>query len=156
GAAYRAPDGTWEGPAEAPGWLPRAKALVVETHQRTPGSLVEEKSVSVVWHYRLVEPRLAAERLAELQQAVQESRRDELVEVLEGKMFLEIRPQGVSKALVVQRVMTELPPPSAANPLARNVVAIGDDRTDEQMFAALPSSGAGVHVGEGTSCAEYR
>jgi trehalose 6-phosphate synthase/phosphatase len=35
-------------------------------------------------------------------------------------------------------------------------VAIGDDRTDEDLFAALPEGGVGIHVGPGPSVAELR
>ena len=35
-------------------------------------------------------------------------------------------------------------------------VAIGDDRTDEDMFAALPPGGVAIRVGAGDSSAPYR
>jgi trehalose 6-phosphate synthase/phosphatase len=35
-------------------------------------------------------------------------------------------------------------------------VAFGDDRTDEEMFAALPRNAVGIHVGPGASLARYR
>jgi trehalose 6-phosphate synthase/phosphatase len=36
------------------------------------------------------------------------------------------------------------------------VVAIGDDRTDEDLFAALPPSALTIHVGAVTTKARYR
>jgi trehalose 6-phosphate synthase/phosphatase len=36
------------------------------------------------------------------------------------------------------------------------VVAVGDDRTDEDLFAALPESGISIHVGPSASRARYR
>jgi trehalose 6-phosphate synthase/phosphatase len=36
------------------------------------------------------------------------------------------------------------------------VVAIGDDRTDEDMFAAVPADAITVRVGPGASAARYR
>ncbi|MEO2006501.1 MAG: hypothetical protein ABGY41_20660, partial [Candidatus Poribacteria bacterium] len=36
------------------------------------------------------------------------------------------------------------------------VVAMGDDRTDEELFAALDGKGTAIHVGGGTSRAEIR
>jgi trehalose 6-phosphate synthase/phosphatase len=35
-------------------------------------------------------------------------------------------------------------------------VAAGDDRTDEDMFAALDESGAAVHVGEKETRAQFK
>jgi trehalose 6-phosphate synthase/phosphatase len=39
-------------------------------------------------------------------------------------------------------------------PLA--VLAMGDDQTDEDLFAALPEDGVAVHVGSRPSRARYR
>ena len=36
------------------------------------------------------------------------------------------------------------------------LVAIGDDRTDEDLFAAVPESGLTFHVGSGASRAKLR
>jgi trehalose 6-phosphate synthase/phosphatase len=36
------------------------------------------------------------------------------------------------------------------------IVAFGDDRTDEEMFAALPRSAVSIHVGPGASLATHR
>jgi trehalose 6-phosphate synthase/phosphatase len=41
-------------------------------------------------------------------------------------------------------------------PSPQGIVAFGDDRTDEEMFAALPRSAVGIHVGPGASLAKYR
>jgi trehalose 6-phosphate synthase/phosphatase len=35
------------------------------------------------------------------------------------------------------------------------IVAIGDDRTDEDMFAAVPPEGITIHVGAGPTRAAY-
>ena len=35
-------------------------------------------------------------------------------------------------------------------------VALGDDRTDEDLFAALPSNGIAIHVGPSRSRARWR
>jgi trehalose 6-phosphate synthase/phosphatase len=36
------------------------------------------------------------------------------------------------------------------------ILAMGDDRTDEDLFASLPAGSLTVHVGEGASRALYR
>jgi trehalose 6-phosphate synthase/phosphatase len=70
------------------------------------------------------------------------------VEVLNGSKVVEIRPQGVTKGLVAARLL--------GDGGQRAVLAMGDDRTDEDLFAALPSSGVTIHVGPLPSRARVR
>jgi trehalose 6-phosphate synthase/phosphatase len=49
----------------------------------------------------------------------------------------------------VQHLLSRRPPPAL-------IVAFGDDRTDEEMFAALPPTGISLHVGSGASLATRR
>jgi len=70
-------------------------------------------------------------------------------EVLTGDRVVEIRPQGVNKGQVVPAVMAHAPPGSL-------VTALGDDRTDEDLFAALPPGSISVHVGPAPSRTELR
>jgi trehalose 6-phosphate synthase/phosphatase len=73
---------------------------------------------------------------------------DAPIEILHGKKVIEFRPSGPSKALAVAHVLAGDAPPL--------IVAVGDDRTDEDMFAALPPSGIAVHVGPAATRAAYR
>jgi trehalose-6-phosphatase len=61
-------------------------------------------------------------------------------EVTEGKKVIEVRLRGVSKALAARQAIRECDPSTL-------VVAIGDDRTDEDLFRALPGSAVTVAVG---------
>lgn len=70
------------------------------------------------------------------------------VEVLAGSKVVEVRAQGVSKGRAVE-------PAVAAHPAAR-VLAIGDDVTDEDMFAALPEGALGGVLGERLTRAGWR
>ncbi|HSP91309.1 MAG TPA: trehalose-phosphatase, partial [Vicinamibacterales bacterium] len=71
------------------------------------------------------------------------------VSILKGSCVLEVRAAGVHKGLVVTRVLAQRIPSPA-------VVAIGDDETDEDMFAAVPEPGLTVHVGPGETRASAR
>jgi trehalose 6-phosphate synthase/phosphatase len=55
----------------------------------------------------------------------------------------------VHKGRVVERTLEGL----SADTL---VVAIGDDRTDEDLFAALPEGGIAIHAGGKPSSAGFR
>jgi trehalose 6-phosphate synthase/phosphatase len=70
------------------------------------------------------------------------------LEVLEGKKVIEVHLRGVSKALVAYRLQAEVAPDAV-------VFAVGDDRTDEKLFRALPPSSITVAVGRQTSCARF-
>jgi trehalose 6-phosphate synthase/phosphatase len=129
-------------------WMDRARPVLDEFTRTTAGSLIEPKTASFAWHYRMVEPDVGEHRAAELRDAIREVLQDAPVEVVNGSKVLEIRPLGVTKGLVVQRVLSEV------NPGA--VLAMGDDRTDEDLFAALPPSGISVHVGPLPSHARVR
>ncbi len=59
-----------------------------------------------------------------------------------------MRLRGVSKALVARRVQEELPPDHL-------FVAVGDDRTDEELFRALPPTSLTVAVGRPWTSAAF-
>ena len=115
----------------------------------TPGSHIERKSGGLAWHFRLA-PAEAANRNADA--LVDEARRrfpPTIVDVLRGEKVIEVRAAGIHKGLIVTRLLDESPPDTL-------VVAIGDDTTDEDMFAALPERGLSVHVGPRATSARVR
>jgi trehalose 6-phosphate synthase/phosphatase len=116
---------------------------------RTPGAFVEEKPSSLAWHYRRAEPELGEARAAELLRRLEPVLADQQAEALWGDRVVEVRPRGATKAAVVARALGPAPPGAVA-------VAMGDDRTDEDLFGALPPSGVALHVGARESMAPYR
>jgi trehalose 6-phosphate phosphatase len=66
-----------------------------------------------------------------------------------GKAVIDIKPSSFSKGTAVREVM-------AAPPFAgRRLVFIGDDTTDESVFAILPDfGGLGFAVGRGIKAAQ--
>ena len=71
------------------------------------------------------------------------------VEVLSGDKVVELRPYGVNNGRVVTAVL-------AGAPEGTVVAAFGDDRTDEDLFAALPPDALSFHVGVAPSRARLR
>jgi trehalose 6-phosphate synthase/phosphatase len=116
---------------------------------RTPGSFVEEKTYSLVWHYRMAEPEfgewLANELLSTLAGLVAETD----LHALRGHKSLEIRPSWASKPEVLKRLERSLPEPTFR-------LALGDDQSDEDLFDHLPADAWTVRVGPGPSIARYR
>jgi trehalose 6-phosphate synthase/phosphatase len=115
----------------------------------TPGAFVEVKTSSVAWHYRRAARGFGRAQARELRVALSRVLADHPADILEGKRVVEVRPRGATKAAVVQRLLARRPPPAL-------ILAFGDDRTDEEMFAALPRTGISVHVGSGASLATQR
>jgi len=64
-------------------------------------------------------------------------------------MVIEIRPHGIHKGRVVSEVLTRAEPDTL-------LLAMGDDRTDEDLFAALPDGSIAIHVGAAASRAPIR
>jgi trehalose 6-phosphate synthase/phosphatase len=140
----------WTGQAVDPsGWLPQVKAILEEYAARTPGALVEVKTAGLAWHYRAADPEFGAAQARDLLLHLATLLSNAPAEVLTGDRVVEIRPQGVNKGLVVPAVLAHARPGSL-------VVALGDDRTDEDLFAALPPGAVSVHVGPSASRAELR
>lgn len=149
GAWIRRVDGEWRPtmPGQKQRWKELVRPVVRRFVERTPGSEMEEKDFSLVWHYRRVGSELAAARLAELKDVLLELTANRRLEVLEGNKVLEVRNAGIGKGRGVA--------PWLRRPGAGFVLAAGDDRTDEDLFGALPDRAWTVKVGAGPSQARY-
>jgi trehalose 6-phosphate synthase/phosphatase len=144
------PGAEWEAAATMrPDSLSRIRSMLEQFTASTPGSCIEIKSASIAWHYRGVQREFGARQAHELRMLLRDALSNQPFEVLEGDKVIEVRLRGVSKAVVAQRVHPE----TSADTL---VVAIGDDRTDEDLFRALPPSTLTVAVGHRPTCARFR
>jgi trehalose 6-phosphate synthase/phosphatase len=130
-------------------WVEEARDVMEVFTLRTPGAFVEMKSASIAWHYRGAARELGRAQARELRVALSRALVDHPAEILEGKKVLEVRRRGATKAAAVQHVLACEPSPAA-------ILALGDDRTDEEMFAALPTSAITVRIGGGHTSARYR
>lgn len=115
----------------------------------TPGTLIEEKSTAIAWHYRTGDVEFVERQARELRLLLLEAIQNQPLEVLNGSKVIEVRPRGINKGRVIERVLAGGVEPA-------RLVAIGDDVTDEDMFAAMPPEAVTIHVGQGPSRARYR
>jgi trehalose 6-phosphate synthase/phosphatase len=146
-----APDRPWVAMADVPvGWKAEARRLLDQATAMTPGALLEEKTASLAWHYRMAEPELAAARAEDLAHRLEALLKGTPVELLRGDKVLEVRPTGVHKGRILERVLEHAEPPL---PL---LVAMGDDQTDEDLFRAMPADGIAIGVGFRPTVARYR
>jgi trehalose 6-phosphate synthase/phosphatase len=124
-------------------------ALLKRYTRETPGALIERKAAGLSWHFRMARPDQGARHAERLFEEAEERWPGDTVEVLRGSMVLEFRPAGVHKGLIIPQALAAAPPDA-------RVVAIGDDRTDEDLFESLPDGAVGIHVGAGPSAAGLR
>jgi len=112
------------------------------------GVTVEDKGGTIAVHFRQ-EPSAADEVQGFLAGLVTD--RDDL-ELLSGKMVVELKPSGIDKGHAIERFM------SAAPFADRRPVFAGDDVTDETGFAVVNRlGGLSIHVGDGAgTAARYR
>jgi trehalose 6-phosphate synthase/phosphatase len=114
---------------------------------RTPGSFVEEKGHSLVWHYRKVETGLGEVRTRELTSHLKYLTNNKNLQVMEGNKVLEIKSSEVNKGKGAMKIVDHHQPDF--------IMACGDDWTDEDTFRELPDSAHTIKVGGGASEAKY-
>jgi trehalose 6-phosphate synthase/phosphatase len=109
---------------------------------------VEEKEFALVWHYRQAEPEfadwLATEVVAMLDGMLAETE----LRAYRGNKIVEVKPMSANKGAFTASILENYRE-------AALVLAVGDDRTDEDMFAQLPPPAWTVHVGRDASRASY-
>lgn len=115
---------------------------------RTPGSFVEKKDYSLVWHYRKVETGLGEARTRELTSHLKYITVDKNLKVLEGNKVLEIKNSEIDKGRAATIWLNNYP--------SEFILACGDDWTDEDTFKAMPEHATTIKVGSTSSAAKYR
>src|SRR6202022_614099 len=99
----------------------------------SPGILLEDKGYSLALHYRLAPH--AEKAIYEAVSLIRADLPDAPIEVMPGKCVCEIKPSGFNKASGVIELMGHQPFKG------RRPVFIGDDITDESVFAIMPDFG---------------
>ncbi|GAB3199437.1 trehalose 6-phosphate synthase/phosphatase [Pontibacter aydingkolensis] len=122
--------------------------LILELYvDRTPGSFIEEKDYSLVWHYRKVETGLGELRARELVSHLNFLATNSNLQVLDGQMAVEVKAQEINKGKAASYWLGKYP--------HKFVLAIGDDWGDEDIFKAMPREAYTVKIGNGSSIAKY-
>lgn len=136
--SWRCLDGSWVGPSPAP----EISELmgVFGPFARVPGARLETKSESLCVHWRSVPQVLKEDMIAGCDLACEEwleTHPD--FERLDGVEMLEVRRRTSNKGRAVALVREHIPD--------ARIIAIGDDRTDDDMFAVLRDNELAIGVG---------
>jgi len=110
---------------------------------RTPGTFIEEKNFSLVWHYRKSDPELGAMRARELKDELTSFIANHNLEILEGNKVIEVKVSGINKGVAAEDRLL--------NKTHDFILAIGDDWTDEYMFEYLPEQCLTIKVGNASN-----
>ncbi len=128
-------------------WKPKILPILELYADRLPGSFVEEKEFSLVWHYRAADPLQSQTLAGEARDHLTAFTANIDVQVLQGSSVIELRSAGVSKGTAALHLL--------GKQAYDFVLAIGDDWTDEDLFEALPSSAWSFRVGITATHAQF-
>ena len=128
-------------------WKSEVRPILELYMDRTPGTFIEEKNFSLVWHYRLADPDLAVMRANELKETLLNLTENLNIGILEGNRVIEIKNSGINKGNAVLHWLTKID--------WDFILAIGDDVTDEDIFDALPENAYSLKVGLGMTKARF-
>jgi trehalose 6-phosphate synthase/phosphatase len=148
GAWYKEHDGEWNSHRDAEtAWKPEFTEILEAFTRSTPGALIEEKTYSIAWHYRQCEPSMANRRAAEIREALSSKATHYGLQLLEGDKVIEIRNPGINKGKAARKWITA--------GKYDFIMAVGDDKTDEDMFTALPFGSVTIKSGTHITAASY-
>ncbi|MFD2249440.1 trehalose 6-phosphate phosphatase [Pseudochelatococcus lubricantis] len=142
GAELRLPGGRTIAIEPSPAFL-QAKAALHAGAASLPGVIVEDKGVAVAVHYRLAPHHRDSVEALMREAAVRAGPRWSLQS---GKMLVELKPAAADKGEALKSFMRGAPF------AGRQPLAVGDDLTDEDMFAAaIAHGGRAIRIGDGNA-----
>ncbi|XP_058100885.1 probable alpha,alpha-trehalose-phosphate synthase [UDP-forming] 7 [Magnolia sinica] len=156
-------DQEWEtcGQSTDFGWIQIAEPVTKQYTEATDGSSIEIKESALVWHHQDADPGFGSCQAKELLDHLESVLANEPVAVKSGQYIVEVKPQGVSKGLVAEKILSSIRENGRQSDF---VLCVGDDRSDEDMFEgisamardALPSTSVfACTVGQKPSKAKY-
>ncbi|KAG1346538.1 Alpha,alpha-trehalose-phosphate synthase [UDP-forming] 5 [Cocos nucifera] len=116
------------------GWMQLAEPVMKLYTETTDGSIIEPKESALVWHHQDADPGFGSAQAKELLDHLESVLANEPVLVKSGQFIVEVKPQGVSKGSVAEKILSSMVENGRQ---ADFVLCIGDDRSDEDMFEGI-------------------
>lgn len=129
-------------------WKDEIRSVLRLYEQSTPGSSVEEKRTSLVWHHRKTDPEFGTWKANELMHELGTMLANEPVKIRHGRKIVEVTADQVSKGGAVRRLLSEKQ--------YDVMLCAGDDQTDESMFEIEAEGLITIKIGSEPSRARYR
>jgi len=143
GARIRYRNGRWQDEAtQAIHWKDAIERIMEVYTRKCVSSFIEVKEYSIVWHYRNAKPEQAGAVKMELYAALCEATDNSGLQVTMGNKIIEVRNKDADKGAAIQKVL--------AREKQDFILAIGDDRTDEDMFRMLAGMETAYTIKVGT------
>ncbi|KAF5778125.1 putative alpha,alpha-trehalose-phosphate synthase (UDP-forming), Trehalose-phosphatase [Helianthus annuus] len=126
----------WESsiPATDLEWKEIAEPVMRLYTEATDGSSIEVKESGLVWHHQDADPDFGSCQAKELVVHLENVLANEPAVVKRGQHIVEVKPQGVTKGLVAERILSRMVEKGESPDF---VTCIGDDRSDEDMFESI-------------------
>ncbi len=128
-------------------WMAKIQPILDVYTDRIPGSFVEVKEFSLVWHFRKADPEIASRKAKELMDNLVNFTANIDVQILPGNKVIEVRNAGINKGDAIRSFI--------GKEKYDFILALGDDLTDEDMFRSLPKSAYSLKVGLNQSLARF-
>jgi trehalose 6-phosphate synthase/phosphatase len=130
-------------------WKEELLAILRLYEQATPGSTIEEKHSSIVWHYRKADEDFGAWKANQLTEELSALTANHPIKVRHGKKMVEVTAAENNKGAAVARVLEQ-------NDNYEVALCAGDDLTDESMFELRSPRLLTIKVGSGPTQARFR
>ncbi|MFL6568375.1 MAG: trehalose-phosphatase [Chthoniobacterales bacterium] len=129
-------------------WKNDIRELFHLYEETTPGSFVEEKRTSLVWHFRMADSEIGVWKANQLMHELGTMLANEPVKIRHGRKIIEITSSEVSKAVAIRHLLHEQEHDI--------VLCAGDDQTDESMLEIDEPHFISIKIGPEPSRALYR
>jgi trehalose 6-phosphate synthase/phosphatase len=134
-------------PQNSTSWKKQIRPILELFVDRLPGSFIEEKEFTLVWHFRKADLEFGSVLTKELVDHLQVFAASMNIQVILGNKNVEIRNTGINKGA------------AAGFWIAKKsydfIAALGDDTTDEDLFRILPDFAYSIKIGSGKSTAKF-
>ena len=122
-------------------WYSTALKIISDYASRVPHSRVEQKEFSIAWHYRQSPSEFGEFQAKKLAEELEIGLSSLPVTILRGKKVIEARAMEADKGVFAAAYL-------ATQPDNTFVLALGDDRTDEDLFRAMSEGGYSFKIGK--------
>jgi trehalose 6-phosphate synthase/phosphatase len=130
------------------GWKTAFVPIMQRYTDHCTGSFIEDKFSSLAWHYRNSPAEKGLIKAKELKEELRALvAHENKLHVLDGNMVVELKKSGYDKGFAALKFI--------ADKKFDFIIALGDDRTDEDIYRSLPPDAVTIKIGITTSIAKY-